>query len=191
MLFVYEQMCMDYHSFVNGCRMSRIRQGDQDNGVLMSQPDQSKAAPDGLDPDVVPEASDYSLDGQIGFVLRRAHQRATAIFQEHFSDLTPTQWAVLSKLHEGGPLSQNLLGRMTAMDAATMQGVVRRLMERGLVSRDSDPNDRRRLTLCLTEAGRETVLSSTDKAFAVSRETLSPLNPRERATLLRLLSRLI
>ena len=136
------------------------------------------------------EPSSYSVDEQVGFILRRAHQRATAIFQEHFSDMTPTQWAVLSKLHEGGPLSQNLLGRMTAMDAATMQGVVRRLMERGLVTRSSDPTDRRRLTLCLTDLGRSSVLENSSKGLAVSRETLSPLAPRERETLLRLLARL-
>jgi DNA-binding MarR family transcriptional regulator len=136
------------------------------------------------------EPSSYSVDEQVGFILRRAHQRATAIFQEHFPDVTPTQWAVLSKLHEGGPLSQNLLGRMTAMDAATMQGVVRRLMERGLVTRSSDPTDRRRLTLCLTDLGRSSVVENTSKGLAVSREILSPLNPRERETLLRLLARL-
>lgn len=154
----------------------------------MSQLDMSK--PSQESPETASDASSYSVDEQIGFILRRAHQRATSIFQEHFQDITPTQWAVLSKLHEGGPLSQNLLGRMTAMDAATMQGVVRRLMERDLVTRSSDPNDRRRLTLCLTDAGRTAVLTNSSKGLAVSRETLSPLNPRERETLLRLLARL-
>ncbi|BAE50289.1 Transcriptional regulator [Paramagnetospirillum magneticum AMB-1] len=147
-------------------------------------------APDSQPDEPAAEGLDYALDGQIGFVIRRAHQRTTAIFQEHFPDLTPTQWAVLAKLHETGPLSQNLVGRMTAMDAATMQGVVRRLMERDLVTRTSDPNDRRRLTLCLTQLGRETVAGHAEKALAVSRETLSPLSPRERETLLKLLLRL-
>ena len=62
--------------------------------------------------------------------------------------------------------------------------------ERGLMTRNSDPNDRRRLTLCLTDAGREAVLASTHKALAVSRETLSPLSPKERDALLKLLQRL-
>ena len=154
----------------------------------MSQLDMSK--PSQESPEITPDPSPYSVDEQIGFILRRAHQRATSIFQEHFQDITPTQWAVLSKLHEVGPLSQNLLGRMTAMDAATMQGVVRRLMERGLVTRNSDPNDRRRLTLCLADSGRACVLTQFAKGLAVSRETLSPLTPRERETLLRLLVRL-
>lgn len=136
------------------------------------------------------DASGYVLDDQIGFILRRVHQRASAIFQEHFAEVTPTQWAVMAKLYECGPISQNLLGRMTAMDAATMQGVVRRLTGRGLTERKSDPRDRRRLSLCLTEAGRTLVAQFRPEAAAVSRETLSPLSPKERETLLRLLQRL-
>lgn len=144
------------------------------------------------DDQATPASTDeYQLDAQIGYLLRRAHQRATAIFQEHFDDLTPTQWAVLARLRDNGPTSQNLLGRMTAMDAATMQGVVRRLMERGLVTRTDDPTDRRRLTLCLSETGGDIARHATAKALAVSRETLSPLAPKERETLLRLLARLI
>jgi MarR family transcriptional regulator, lower aerobic nicotinate degradation pathway regulator len=213
MLFVYEQVCMRYNRLVNGPEPSgqRVvthrsafaapdnltrnalqfdRSGRSLQGVFMSKPEPSQSIADLAAGEARAEGTDYALDGQIGFIIRRAHQRATAIFQEHFPDLTPTQWAVLSKLHETGPLSQNLVGRMTAMDAATMQGVVRRLMERHLVTRTSDPNDRRRLTLCLTDTGKAAVLGNTDKAFAVSRETLSPLSPRERETLLKLLLRL-
>jgi DNA-binding MarR family transcriptional regulator len=133
---------------------------------------------------------DYVLEDQVGYILRRVHQRAGSIFQEHFPDLTPMQWATLSKLHDSGPLSQNLLGRMTAMDAATMQGVVRRLMERGLVARTDDLTDRRRLSLCLTDAGVEIVRTFAGAGLAVSRETLSPLSPKERDTLLKLLKKM-
>jgi len=138
----------------------------------------------------MPEAN-YVLEDQVGYILRRVHQRAGSIFQEHFPDLTPTQWATLAKLRDNGPLSQNLLGRMTAMDAATMQGVVRRLMERGLVARTDDPTDRRRLSLCLTDVGAEMVRTFSGAALAVSRETLSPLSPKERDTFLKLLKKMI
>ena len=63
----------------------------------------------------------YVLDDQVGFVLRQAQQRHTTIFAtEMIEGLTPTQWAALAKLRECGPCSQNHLGRLTAMDAATM-----------------------------------------------------------------------
>lgn len=162
----------------------QTRQG----GRRMSRDEPSSATDDA---EVDGATGEYHLDRQVGFILRRAHQRATAIFQEHFPDLTPTQWAVLVKLRDAGPTSQNLLGRMVAMDAATMQGVVRRLLERGLVARFDDPADRRRLTLSLTRVGEDAVAAQAESALAVSRETLSPLSPRDRETLLRLLSRII
>jgi hypothetical protein len=45
-------------------------------------------------------------------------------------NLTPTQWAALAKLTETGPCSQNQLGRLAAMDVATIKGVIDRLTAR-------------------------------------------------------------
>ncbi|MBU0799131.1 MAG: MarR family transcriptional regulator [Alphaproteobacteria bacterium] len=134
----------------------------------------------------------YELEAQIGHLLRRAHQRATSLFlasmQEH--QLTPTQWAALVKLHEQGALSQNHLGRLTAMDPATIQGVIRRLVTRDLICRAEDLNDRRRAVLRLTEAGTALVDQLFATAAGISRETLSPLSPSEQAVFLKLLQRL-
>jgi DNA-binding MarR family transcriptional regulator len=137
------------------------------------------------------DAAPYQLDEQAGFILRRAFQRHAAIFQGHIVDLTATQWAVLAKLSELEQASQNHLGRLTAMDAATMQGVVRRLMERDLVRRGESPLDRRRLVLRLTDSGRGLVEALTPHALAATRETLAPLAPKERDTFLRLLKKLV
>ena len=85
----------------------------------------------------------YRLEDQVGLYLRRAGQRHAAIFAEHMGDdLTPTQWAALVKLAELHSVSQNLLGRETAMDAATIKGVVDRLCKRGLLA--TAPRPRRR-----------------------------------------------
>ncbi|CAN0544703.1 unnamed protein product, partial [Laminaria digitata] len=66
------------------------------------------------------DAPDYLLEDQVGHLLRRAHQRHTAIFQATIGDpqLTPLQFASLMKLADVGEASQNHLGRLTAMDAA-------------------------------------------------------------------------
>lgn len=134
----------------------------------------------------------YELEAQVGHLLRRAHQRATAIFlaamQEH--QVTPTQWAALSMLRAEGSLSQNHLGRLTAMDPATIQGVARRLIARKLVCRQADLDDRRRAVLRLTEAGERLVDGLYETAFGISRETLAPLAAAERETFLSLLRRL-
>ena len=70
---------------------------------------------------VKPARPSYILDEQIGFVLRQVWQRHATIFAREIGiNLTPTQWAALAKLTETGPCSQNLLGRLTAMDVATI-----------------------------------------------------------------------
>lgn len=134
-------------------------------------------------------ASDYALEDQIGYMLRKAHQRATAEFLARFGEpeLTPTQWAALVKLRDTSGASQNQLGRLTAMDPATIQGVVRRLEERQLVERAADPDDRRRSMLKLTHQGEALVDRLRGDAHAVSRAILEPLSGEERQTLLRLL----
>jgi DNA-binding MarR family transcriptional regulator len=135
---------------------------------------------------------DFALEEQPSHLLRRAHQRAAALFSSDLGPehLTPPQFAALAKLDEQGAVSQNSLGRMIAMDAATMQGVVARLADRGLVSRTPDPSDRRRVSLSLTAAGQRTVQAAYADVQRVEREILAPLTARERQTLMRLLKRL-
>ena len=133
----------------------------------------------------------YRLDEQVGFLLRQVSQRHAALFAEGVGDdLTPTQWAALAKLAELGPTSQNLLGRRTAMDAASIKGVVDRLTRRGLVETRPDPEDGRRLLVALTEAGRALAEETAPRALAVSEATLALLDARERRTLFGLLEKL-
>ena len=77
------------------------------------------------------------------------------------------------------------------MDKATMQGVVRRLKERGLVDPRPDPGDARRTLLSLTTEGKKLVNRLLLNGPAVSRETLKPLSAQEQKQLLDLLSRII
>jgi len=131
----------------------------------------------------------YVLDEQIGFLLRQAQQRHTAIFARLMTeDVTPTQWAALVKLAELGPCSQNLLGRHTAMDAATIKGVVDRLAGRRFVASASDPGDSRRLLIALTDEGRAFVARATPVAEKITEETLAPLGDGDRALLARLIA---
>ncbi len=133
----------------------------------------------------------YRLDDQIGFVMRQAVQRHAAIFSAGMDgEITATQWAALAKLHERGPSSQNLLGRMIAMDAATVKGVIDRLSARGLVETRPDPADRRRHRVALTPAGDAMVLRLVPRALAITEDTLAPLDGAERAALAALMAKL-
>jgi MarR family transcriptional regulator, lower aerobic nicotinate degradation pathway regulator len=140
---------------------------------------------------VKPARPVYVLEEQIGFILRQVWQRHATIFtREIGTNLTSAQWAALSKLTETGPCSQNQLGRLTAMDVATIKGVIDRLTARGLTETSADPNDGRRLLVSLTRAGQQLVEKVAPNALAITRETMAPLDARERETLVALLSRL-
>lgn len=136
------------------------------------------------------EPPHYSLDEQIGFLLRRATQRHLSIFSSAIPELTTTQFAALARLAELGAQSQNVLGRATSMDAATIKGVVDRLTRDGLVETSADPEDRRRLTVSLSPAGAALYARRVQSALDVSAETLEPLKPEEQALLMELLRRL-
>lgn len=136
------------------------------------------------------DAEDYRLDDQIGYILRRVTQRHLSIFAAAIPEVTTTQFAVLARLAEIGPVSQNHLGRAAAMDAATIKGVVDRLAKLGLVATTADPADRRRLTVSLTSAGTELFAMRATTAVQVSADTVAPLSVAEAQALKALLLRL-
>jgi DNA-binding MarR family transcriptional regulator len=136
------------------------------------------------------EPAGYRVDRQVGFILRKANQRHVAIFASRIADLTPPQFAALSKLNNVGETSQNQLGVLVAMDAATIKGVIDRLKARDLVEVAKHAVDKRRLMVRLTEQGRNLIAELTPLAERITAETLAPLSPREAATLLRLLARI-
>jgi DNA-binding MarR family transcriptional regulator len=138
-----------------------------------------------------PAPSDYVLDAQVGFLMRVAMQRHTSIFMATMiEDLTQTQFAVMAKLHEVGPCSQNHLGRLVYLDAATIKGVVDRLGLRGFVTTGSDPNDRRRRAVSLTDNGARIMEEAIRVASDITTKTLRPLTAEEQRTLTRLLKKI-
>jgi MarR family transcriptional regulator, lower aerobic nicotinate degradation pathway regulator len=137
------------------------------------------------------EQGGYVLDGQAGFLMRVAMQRHTSIFTSRMvAELTQTQFAALAKLYEVGPCSQNHLGRLIYLDAATIKGVVDRLQMRGFVTALNDPNDRRRRAVALTERGRQVTEEATKVAGDITATTLAPLTAEEQRQIVKLLRKL-
>lgn len=89
-------------------------------------------------------------------------------------ELSPTQLAEAALITTGGMTSR-----------------LDRLEESGLVTRRSDPADRRALVIELTEAGRRIVDAVLEASLARQRRLLEPLGAQERETLADLLRRLL
>jgi DNA-binding MarR family transcriptional regulator len=139
------------------------------------------------------DAPSFGLDEDIAHLIRRAHQRASATFMSVLAthNLTPAQYFALTRLREKGEVSQNLLGRMSAMDPATIQGVVKRLGDRGLVGRVPDSTDRRRMILSLTDQGLALIDSLRSGIDELSSKILAPLSDAEQDQLRILLKRIV
>lgn len=137
------------------------------------------------------EQGRYVLDDQAGFLMRIAMQRHTSIFTSRMIEgLTQTQFAALAKLHEVGPCSQNHLGRLIYLDAATIKGVVDRLHLRGFVTALNDPKDRRRRAVALTDRGRDVTEAAVGVAADITATTLGPLTAEEQRQIAKLLRKL-
>jgi len=139
-----------------------------------------------------PLATDYRLEEQVGFLIRRAHQRATAIFNRQFatSGLSGVQFAALVKVRDERRVSQNQLGRLVHLDPVTIMGVINRLADRELIQRMPDASDKRRTLLSITSIGLKLLEDMEAAGHQVSADTLEPLDQQERAEFLRLLSKL-
>lgn len=137
-------------------------------------------------------APPYCLDASAGHLLRRSHQRYQSLFGECAAGLglTGPQFAALLRLAEVGRATQNQLGRLAAMDSATVQGVVRRLTARGLVRIGTDPLDRRMRVLAVTEAGLALLAAAQEAGRRANETLMAPLTAAERAQFLALLTRL-
>ena len=136
--------------------------------------------------------STYRLEDQVGFLLRRAYQRASSNLIERIGpyDLTAPQFATLARLYERGALSQNLLGRLVAMEPANIRDVVQRLKKRRLVSTGRDPGDARLILVGLTSTGISLIQDLLPIEMECTARTLAGFNANEKKVLYELLDRL-
>jgi DNA-binding MarR family transcriptional regulator len=140
----------------------------------------------------IPARPDYCLDSSAGHLLRLAHQRYQSIFQERATGLglTGPQFATLLRLSQLGRATQNHLGRLAGMDSATIQGVVRRLIDRGFMRTGTDPMDRRLRVLTITEEGEMVVREGQQAGHQANDALMATLSENERVQLISLLRRL-
>jgi MarR family transcriptional regulator, temperature-dependent positive regulator of motility len=89
--------------------------------------------------------------------------------------------------HDGSP--QQELGDALCMDANNVVLLLNELEDLGHIARRRDPHDRRRHLVDLTPQGRRALASAEREQESIEDEVLAALDPEERATLWRLLSR--
>lgn len=98
-------------------------------------------------------------------------------------NLTVSQFGVLEVLYHLGPMCQNEIGMKLLKSGGNMSLVIENLEKRSLVQRVRGPEDRRRLTVSLTEKGRSLISEIFPGHVAAITSELSVLSPEEQETL--------
>src|SRR6202163_238577 len=127
----------------------------------------------------------YRLGDPVRLLPRRRYPRAPSNLIERIGayDLTAPQFATLARLYERGTLSQNLLGRLVAMEPANIRDVVLRLKKRRLVMTRRDKEDGRLILVSLTASGLSLVGKLLPIEIECTSRTLAALNASEKRLL--------
>jgi MarR family transcriptional regulator, temperature-dependent positive regulator of motility len=130
-----------------------------------------------------------------GHLARRFQQIAVAVFLAEVEgagfDLTPVQYAALATINSNPAIDQITLAGLIAYDRTTITGVVDRLVQKGLVIRQTSSRDRRARELKITDAGRQTLRKITPAVESAQQIMLRGLTAKEAAELTRLMRKAI
>lgn len=124
--------------------------------------------------------------------LTRAAESVNSRINAHLADfnLTVSQFGVLESLYHLGPLHQNELGQKILKSSGNMTVVIDNLCKRGYVERQRDTEDRRYITVHLTEAGRRLIAEIFPKHVQIVQHEIGALTPAEQDEMQRLCRKL-
>ena len=124
--------------------------------------------------------------------MMRAADAVTTRMHLHLVDtgLTLSQFGVLEVLYHKGPLCQRDIGQKILKTSGNMTMVIDNLEKRGLVVREKNLADRRRMSVTLTQKGLDLIQTLFPTHAAVASETFSVLESNELAILGKLLKKI-
>lgn len=127
-----------------------------------------------------------------GFLLRRAHQISTAVFEDECSSvgLTPAQFGVLTVLASAPGLDQSSLARALGFDKVTVLRVLRGLETRGLLQRTVALTSKRNMAVVLSSEGEKLLKQAAKPAERAYERLMEPLSQEQQAQLVLLLMEL-
>lgn len=139
-------------------------------------------------------AAVLELERFLPYRLSVLSNRVSAAIADRYAErfgIGVTQWRVIALLGQVARLSAGELAERTAMDKVAVSRAVAALLERDLLVRAIDAEDRRRSLLRLSRAGRKLHAQVAPLALEIERELLGAFTATERATLSALLDKLV
>ncbi|HHT3481829.1 TPA: MarR family winged helix-turn-helix transcriptional regulator [Citrobacter koseri] len=113
-------------------------------------------------------------------LLRQLFQQHTARWQHELPELTKPQYAVMRAIAEHPGIEQIALMEAAVSTKATLAEMLSRMESLGLVTRESDPQDKRRRFVYLTGEGETLLTGAMPLGDRVDDEFLGRLSDDER-----------
>ncbi|OYX74974.1 MAG: hypothetical protein B7Y95_04515 [Rhizobiales bacterium 32-66-11] len=161
----------------------------------VSKTPQSRARSSAHPPATTSDCVGLNLEDLPGHLIRRLQQVAVALFADEIdrvcADLTPVQYAALATVEAHPGIDQASLAGVIGYDRTTIGGVVERLEAKGFIDRITSPSDRRGRQLSITAEGTLLLRNLAAPVHQVQERLMAPLTATERATLLRLMAKLV
>jgi DNA-binding MarR family transcriptional regulator len=130
------------------------------------------------------------LTGTPAHLMRRCNQFYGDLFVRETGDrdLTKQQYLVLCALEQHEGVSQTALVNATGIDRSTLAEMVRRMLERGFLTRKRTEEDARANAVAITPSGRRILRAARLAAERAERALLEPLAPSDRSRFVKCLA---
>lgn len=132
---------------------------------------------------------EHFLPYRLSVLSNRVSQTIAHLYERRFG-LAITEWRIMAVLGRYKDLSAGEVAERTAMDKVAVSRAVARLLERGLIERDTHGNDRRRSVLALSEVGYSVYDEIVPMALGWERLLLAQLSDEDRVQLDSLIKKL-
>ena len=120
---------------------------------------------------------------QLAHTVRLASMRLTRRVRYHADTMPPHHFAALAWLETGTVHTAAEMAEKERVSAPSMSRTVSELLEKGLISKETDPEDRRRQLLSLTQLGHEALANSRQQRNYWMSQQLARLTETQRKTL--------
>jgi DNA-binding MarR family transcriptional regulator len=134
----------------------------------------------------------FELSEAPSHLIRRCQQFYGDVYARESSarELTKQQYTLLAALEHNDGASQTVLVEITGIDRSTLAEMVRRMLEKGLLSRERTEEDQRANAVAISPSGRKALRSARNASDRAERALLEALPIPERQKFIRALAQI-
>src|SRR3954469_8214416 len=134
----------------------------------------------------------FELSEAPSHLIRRCQQFYGDLYAREAGtrELTKQQFTLLCALEHNDGASQTTLVEITGIDRSTLAEMVRRMLERGLLSRERTEEDQRANAVAISPSGRKALRGARNAADRAERALLEALPQPERQKFVKALSQI-